>query len=125
MSLPPCMYWENSWNVWVKNATADSAVAALECVRAEKPDIIISDIGMPNSNGYELARQLRQQPGLESVILAALTGYGQDSDRQKAKEAGFDFHLVKPVSVESLEELLLTPARPSSATPALSPSQQH
>ncbi len=111
-----------------KVRTADSAAAALESVRAERPDIIISDIGMPNSNGYELARQLRQQPGLDSVILAALTGYGQDSDRQKAKEAGFDFHLVKPVSVEALEELLLTPARPisdPSRKPTFSQSQQH
>ena len=98
-----------------KVRTAESAEAALECVRQERPDIIISDIGMPNSNGYELAHQLRSQPGLENVILAALTGYGQDSDRQKAKDAGFDYHLVKPVSIEALEELLLAPA-PSHTT---------
>ncbi|HEY2826493.1 MAG TPA: PAS domain S-box protein [Pirellulales bacterium] len=98
-----------------KVRTAESAAVALQCVREERPDIIISDIGMPNSNGYDLARQLRQEPGMEGVILAALTGYGQDSDRQQAKEAGFDYHLVKPVSVEALEELLSAPA----------PSQSH
>jgi len=105
-----------------KVRTAGSAVAALQCVRDEQPDIIISDIGMPNSNGYELARQLRQEPGLEGVILAALTGYGQDSDRQKAKEAGFDFHLVKPVSVEALEDLLSAPARSHSSNGVDTPS---
>lgn len=94
-----------------KVRTADSAATALECVRAQRPDIIISDIGMPNSNGYELARQLRQEPGFEHVILAALTGYGQESDRQRAIEAGFDYHLVKPVSVEALEDLLTSPPR--------------
>ncbi len=106
-----------------KVRTADSAAAALEAVRAELPDIIISDIGMPNSNGYELAQQLRQQASLDGVILVALTGYGQESDRQKAKQAGFDFHLVKPVSVEALEELLSSPARPSSRAHADSESR--
>jgi CheY-like chemotaxis protein len=76
---------------------------------------------MPNSNGYELARQLRNEPGLDAVILAALTGYGQDSDRQKAKEAGFDFHLVKPVSVEALEDLLSAPARTHNRNPVDTP----
>jgi PAS domain S-box-containing protein len=88
--------------------TAPSAAEALQCAHAERPDVIISDIGMPDSNGYDLARQIRQDPELEGIVLAALTGYGQESDRQKAKEAGFDHHLVKPVSVEALEDLLVS-----------------
>jgi len=61
---------------------------------------------MPNLNGYELARRLRKEPGMEGMTLVALTGYGQDCDRQRAKEAGFDDHLVKPVSLDSLRNLL-------------------
>lgn len=86
--------------------TAENVAEALECARIERPDVILSDIGMPSSNGYELARQLRQDPEMQGVILAALTGYGQESDRQKSKEAGFDYHFVKPVSVEALADLL-------------------
>jgi CheY-like chemotaxis protein len=89
-----------------KVRTAENVALALQAVHEERPDMIISDIGMPNSNGYDLARQVRQQPELDGVTLVALTGYGQDSDRQQAKEAGFDYHLVKPVSVEALENLL-------------------
>ena len=61
---------------------------------------------MPDVDGYELARRLRSEPGLENVVLVALTGYGQDSDRQRARDAGFDHYLVKPVSIEDLEDLL-------------------
>jgi CheY-like chemotaxis protein len=86
--------------------TANNAMAALESVRRERPDLLISDIGMPGMDGYELARLLRQEPGLEGLPLVALTGYGQDSDKRRAKEAGFDYHLVKPVGLEALEDLL-------------------
>jgi PAS domain S-box-containing protein len=70
------------------------------------PELIISDIAMPEMNGYELAREIRRTSELHGVVLVALTGYGQDSDRQLAREAGFDHHLVKPVSSDSLCELL-------------------
>ena len=86
--------------------TATNAAEALESARRERPDLVISDIGMPNMDGYELARRLRKEPGLEGLLLVALTGYGQDSDKQRAKEAGFDYHLVKPVSLEALQDLL-------------------
>jgi PAS domain S-box-containing protein len=93
--------------------TATDAAAALESVRAERPDLVISDIAMPKIDGYELAQRLRNEPDLEGLLLVALTGYGQDSDKQRAKEAGFDYHLVKPVSLEALEDLLASlPARP-------------
>jgi CheY-like chemotaxis protein len=86
--------------------TATDATEALEIVRRECPDLVISDIGMPNIDGYELARRLRKEPESERLILVALTGYGQETDKQRAKAAGFDYHLVKPVSLETLQALL-------------------
>jgi CheY-like chemotaxis protein len=85
--------------------TARDGFSALEIARAELPDVVISDIAMADMDGYELARRLRQQPGLERTLLVALTGYAQDSDRQRARDAGFDHHLVKPVSAQTLESL--------------------
>lgn len=82
------------------------AGTALERARCERPDIVISDIGMPNMDGYELARRIRHEPGLEGIVLVALTGYGQESDRQQVEEAGFDHHLVKPASLDALHDLL-------------------
>ena len=72
----------------------------------QRPDIVISDIEMPEFDGYELARRLRQMPEMVGVVLVALTGYGQESDRQKALAAGFDYHLVKPVSLDALQDFL-------------------
>ena len=72
----------------------------------EKPDVFILDIGMPDMDGYELARKLREDPLLQNARLIALTGYGQASDRTKSAEAGFDHHLVKPVSYQQLKDLL-------------------
>jgi len=84
------------------------AASALEHVRTEPADVIISDISMPGIDGYELARRLRQEPSLKGLVLVALTGYGQDSDRQRATDAGFDYHLVKPVSLEAIRDLLVS-----------------
>ena len=95
-------------------SAAHDATSALESLQVERPDIIISDIAMPDVNGYELARRLRQDPSLKDVVLVALTGYGQESDKQRAKDAGFDYHLVKPVSLEALQEMLASlPTRPN------------
>ncbi len=77
-------------------STAADAAEALQQVRRERPDVVISDIGMPDIDGYQFARLLRNEPGMEGVVLVALTGYGQDSDRERALAAGFDRHLVKP-----------------------------
>jgi signal transduction histidine kinase len=85
---------------------ADCAAAALEIAQRDPLDVIISDITMPDVDGYELARRLRQEPGLQRTTLIALTGYGEDEDRQRSADAGFNFHFVKPVSVEMLQELL-------------------
>ncbi|MCE9545098.1 MAG: response regulator [Planctomycetia bacterium] len=92
--------------------TASTAAEALQHAKAERPEVVISDIGMPGMDGYELARRLREEPALKDVLLVALTGYAQESDRSKALDAGFDCHLVKPVSMQSLQELLQrVPAR--------------
>jgi PAS domain S-box-containing protein len=86
--------------------TAKDAFTALEIARRDKPEIVISDIGMPRMDGYQLAELLRREPGLEKIPLVALTGYGQESDKERAITAGFDFHLVKPVGLEVLQDLL-------------------
>jgi PAS domain S-box-containing protein len=87
---------------------AHSALEALEVVQKSAPDMVISDLGMPHIDGLELARRLRAMPSMANACLVALTGYGQDSDRQRTKEAGFDHHLVKPVNLEVLRSLLQT-----------------
>ena len=80
--------------------------AALERARAELPSACVLDIGLPEMDGCELARHLRRQPGMEHALLVAVTGYGQDHDRKKALEAGFDHYLVKPVDVARLLGIL-------------------
>jgi PAS domain S-box-containing protein len=88
--------------------TASDGLEALEAAEAYRPDVVLLDIGLPKLNGYEVARRLRQQPWGRGARLIALTGWGQEQDRQRAKEAGFDEHLVKPVEPAALERLLAT-----------------
>jgi CheY-like chemotaxis protein len=83
-----------------------SGVAAVEIAKEYLPSAVFLDIGMPRMDGYEVARRMRQQPGLEKVMLAALTGWGQQEDRRRTAEAGFDHHLVKPLDLDELERLL-------------------
>ncbi|HZU38766.1 MAG TPA: ATP-binding protein [Gemmataceae bacterium] len=85
---------------------AHNAEEALHLTDQHVPDLILLDIGLPGTNGYELARQLREQPGLEHTLLIALTGYGQDEDRRRSHEAGIASHLVKPVNPGVLQKLL-------------------
>jgi len=80
--------------------------STLAMVDAFKPDVMLVDIGLPVMDGYELARQLRANPGLASARLIAVTGYGQESDRRRALDAGFDEHMVKPLDLERLEAML-------------------
>ncbi|HJQ81172.1 MAG TPA: PAS domain S-box protein [Lacipirellulaceae bacterium] len=80
--------------------------AALEIAQNYRPDMIFLDIGMPGMDGYEVARRLRQHPDLKNVMLAALTGWGQQEDRRRSAEAGFDHHLVKPPEPKVVESLL-------------------
>ena len=74
--------------------------------RFSRPDVALLDIGLPVMDGYELAARLRELPDLNGMKLIALTGYGQESDRQKSREAGFDHHLVKPVDLLMLESVV-------------------
>jgi CheY-like chemotaxis protein len=85
---------------------AHDGPAALATAELFSPQAVILDIGMPGMNGYEVARRLRSQPGLPRLLLIAMTGYGQDEDRRRSREAGFDHHLVKPVDLEAIAELL-------------------
>jgi CheY-like chemotaxis protein len=86
--------------------TAYDGIEALEVAEVFRPEIILLDVGMPRLDGYETARRLRQQPWGSALRLIALTGWGQEKDKSKAKEAGFDHHLVKPVDPEVLQRLL-------------------
>jgi PAS domain S-box-containing protein len=79
---------------------------AVETAVAYIPDCVLLDIGLPDMNGYEVARRLRQLPQTKDVWLIAMTGYGQDSDRKLSQEAGFDHHLVKPAEPQKLQDLL-------------------
>jgi CheY-like chemotaxis protein len=85
---------------------AYSGLASLEMTKAYTPDVVFLDIGMPGMDGYEVARRLRQTPGLEKTVLAALTGWGQQEDRRRTAEAGFDHHLVKPPEPASMVRIL-------------------
>ena len=80
--------------------------AALESLEKSQPDVVISDIGMPEMSGYDLARKIRATPELKHITLMAVTGFQQESDRDDAHAAGFDYYLTKPVGIQNLEELL-------------------
>jgi CheY-like chemotaxis protein len=85
---------------------AENSQAALEALTDFEPDVLLLDIGLPGMNGHDLARRIRQQPRFRNVVLVAQTGWGQEEDRQRSRAAGFDYHLVKPVSLEQIEEIL-------------------
>lgn len=85
---------------------AHSGPAALEAAAAHRPEAIVLDIGLPGLDGYQVAQRLRQDPATKDVVLIAASGYGQEADRRRAKEAGFDHHLVKPVDPQRLQEIL-------------------
>ncbi|WP_222615444.1 response regulator [Persicimonas caeni] len=80
--------------------------AGLEEALDFEPEVIFLDIGLPGMDGYEVARQLRSHSLGDHTTLVALTGYGQASDRQKAVEAGFDHHLVKPARLDQIRQIL-------------------
>ncbi len=85
---------------------AYTALAALEAAARLAPDVILLDIGLPRMDGYEVARRLRANEALRATRLVALSGFGRVEDRERAREAGFDDHLVKPASIEALERAL-------------------
>jgi CheY-like chemotaxis protein len=85
---------------------AHGGVAAIEQALAHVPEIVVLDIGMPDVDGYEVCRRLRQEPSTQNALLIAVTGWGQDADRTRSHDAGFDHHFVKPVEWSTLEKLL-------------------
>jgi PAS domain S-box-containing protein len=91
---------------------AHDGPSALELAKSYRPDMVLLDIGMPVMDGNYVARRMRQTPGLENTILAALTGWGQEEDRRRSAEAGFNYHLVKPPEPKALESLLAGLKRP-------------
>jgi CheY-like chemotaxis protein len=94
------------WGHSVRVAYGSSA--ALDAVKAEPPDVVLLDIAMPGMDGYELSRRLRQEPGMATALVVSISGYGQETNRQRSLDAGCDVHLVKPVEVDELQRLLLS-----------------
>jgi signal transduction histidine kinase len=88
--------------------SAANGALALESAERHQPEVALLDIGMPKLDGYEVARRIRAQPWGKNIVLVALTGWGQESDRRRSGEAGFDTHLVKPLDLDKLAELLRT-----------------
>jgi two-component system CheB/CheR fusion protein len=82
--------------------------SAIDVITREKPDVAFIDIGLPAMNGYEVAQRIRDRPGLDSVMLVALTGYGAPSDISAARAAGFDEHVIEPAELAKLEQILAT-----------------
>jgi len=85
---------------------AHDGPTAIALAKSFLPDVIYLDIGMPEMNGYEICQALREEPVLENTVIIAQTGWGQKEHRTRTKEAGFDYHLVKPVDIGELESLL-------------------
>lgn len=86
--------------------TAADGMEAVDQAARFMPDVVMLDIGMPRMNGYEACRRIREQPGNADAVLIAVTGWGQDEDRQRSQQAGFHLHLTKPVDPSALEALL-------------------
>jgi CheY-like chemotaxis protein len=91
---------------------AHDGPGALAAAGEFHPEVILLDIGMPGMDGYEVARRFRRRPETDRTLLVALTGWGQASDRQRSREAGFDHHLVKPVDPQDLRRLLAAVGAP-------------
>ena len=86
--------------------TASDGLEAVAAAEAFGPDVILMDIGMPRLNGYEACRRIRERPWGRSVVIVAQTGWGQDDDRRKSREAGFTLHMVKPIDPAALQKML-------------------
>jgi CheY-like chemotaxis protein len=85
---------------------AHDGLEAVDLAATFKPEVVVMDIGLPMLNGFDAARRMRDQPGGNGMVIVALTGWGQEEDRRRSQEAGFDHHIVKPVDPFALEKLL-------------------
>jgi two-component system, sensor histidine kinase len=89
---------------------AADGYSAIQTALRERPDAALVDVGLPGLDGYQVARRIREATGPDAIFLIALTGYGSDEDREKAKDAGFDMHLIKPVDSAELARVLASMA---------------
>jgi signal transduction histidine kinase/CHASE3 domain sensor protein/ActR/RegA family two-component response regulator len=99
--------------------------AAIELARVFRPEAVLLDIGLPGMDGYEVASRLRSQHGTDPLILVAISGYGQEEDQRRSLEAGFDFHLVKPIDMDALRHIINRISRsslPEASPPSTGPS---
>jgi CheY-like chemotaxis protein len=85
---------------------AHNGAEALDAALSFAPEVVLLDIGLPGMNGYEVAKRFREETALEAAVLVAVTGWGSEENKRQSKEAGFDFHLTKPVEVSSIESIL-------------------
>jgi DNA-binding response OmpR family regulator len=85
---------------------AHDGLNAMDVGRVYQPEVVLLDLGLPRVDGFEIARNMRAEPWGSSARIVAVTGWGRDSDRQRSRDAGFDEHLVKPVSVDLLRTML-------------------
>lgn len=96
---------------------ANDGYQALQIAQEFLPEVVFLDIGMPGKNGYEVARELRTMPGMKNAVLVALTGWGGEDDRMRSREAGFNYHLIKPVGFVEVNGLLSKLARSAEQPP--------
>lgn len=98
------------WTLEILGHTVQMALdgpTAIALAKSFLPDIALLDIGLPEMNGYEICQTMRREPALQNIVFIAQTGWGQKEHRERSKEAGFDYHLVKPVDMEALKNILL------------------
>jgi two-component system CheB/CheR fusion protein len=97
--------------------TAGTGEEALDLLDRQRPDVILSDIGLPGISGYEFLRLARQRPGLDRVTAFAVTGFGQDEDVRHAGDAGFSGHFTKPIDIGTLDRRIRDQVRRGGSTP--------
>lgn len=103
--------------------TAHDGLEAVAAAERFRPDVVFLDIGLPKLNGFDAASRIREQPWGRSMVLVALTGWGQEEYRRRGRDAGFDIHLVKPVDPNTLMKLLASlPSDPDDRQPDGTPS---
>ncbi len=86
-------------------SVAYDGLSGLSAFAEKLPDLVFLDIGMPDMSGYDVAREIRQRES-DGAVLVAVTGYGQDEDKRRAMEAGFDYHVTKPLRLRSIQQIL-------------------
>jgi CheY-like chemotaxis protein len=88
---------------------AHDGVEGLAAAERLRPDVVLMDLGLPRIDGFDACRRIREQPWGKQILVIAITGWGQDIDRRRSQEAGFDHHLVKPVDAQAISALMNAP----------------